>query len=468
MKKTIVLLLTLIAITIAAERMVLGELLTSTTCPPCVGGNATVTSMLASKSDYLAVVRYHMNWPRPGNDPWYHYNKSINNARRGKYGVNSIPTFVVDGTKSTTWGDDVDKRHNTESPLSMKIYQKYTPYSAFNAAADQGEGMMLVEIHNEGDEAISARLFTALTGSNFHYTGTNGDPVHHQVALAMMPYAFGKKLEIDTNETVVMAFKYAVDDSIPVLDQAKQLTKDTILSKASECELVAWVQKVIGSKEVIQAAKTKVKDSKNDDKLSITDISLVDVSGDGKLSPNEEAKIHFTVHNEGKKVLKDAKVFFEINTKQVAVTVTKVAYKIPVTIPTGGTYVVEGDELMLKANTDYDGKPFELQCYAGTENGSLGYASHMLAIDENLIGYSPIMLPSFAKVGSKIQLAPNDVEGFVNINIFDVSGRKVANLFKGKASNLTEVTMPSVNAGIYFVCIKHNAGIKTAKIVLLD
>ena len=38
-----------------------------------------------------------MNWPSPGNDPWYAANSTDNGARRTYYGVNAIPCEVVDG-----------------------------------------------------------------------------------------------------------------------------------------------------------------------------------------------------------------------------------------------------------------------------------------------------------------------------------------------------------------------------------
>ena len=46
----------------------------------------------------LSVIAYHMNWPAPGNDPWYHHNATHNNHRRSYYGVNAIPVVVVNGT----------------------------------------------------------------------------------------------------------------------------------------------------------------------------------------------------------------------------------------------------------------------------------------------------------------------------------------------------------------------------------
>ncbi len=139
-KKTLLIILGLFIVMVGAERMVLGKLFTSTTCGPCLGGNATLTGLLSQKGDYLAVVRYHMSWPGSGNDPWYNYNKQENNGKRGFYSVSSIPKLFIDGSEepSTTWGTKIDERHGLDSPFRMDVYRTY-----LSAALEQGEGDIL-------------------------------------------------------------------------------------------------------------------------------------------------------------------------------------------------------------------------------------------------------------------------------------------------------------------------------------
>ena len=57
----------------AAERTVLCEIFTSTTCPPCASANPVFDSWYNSYSlkNRVAVIKYHVWWPSPGNDPYY-------------------------------------------------------------------------------------------------------------------------------------------------------------------------------------------------------------------------------------------------------------------------------------------------------------------------------------------------------------------------------------------------------------
>ena len=80
-----------------SQRMVLIEELTSATCPPCASQNPAFNTLLNANTDIVTSVKYQMNWPIAGGDPFYLDNPVDNNARRTYYGVNSIPHVVLDG-----------------------------------------------------------------------------------------------------------------------------------------------------------------------------------------------------------------------------------------------------------------------------------------------------------------------------------------------------------------------------------
>ncbi|MCB0314529.1 MAG: hypothetical protein KDH84_14910, partial [Calditrichaeota bacterium] len=97
--------LTLTALYSQSQRVVLLEEHTSTTCGPCAAANPGIDATLASLGiDKVVAIKYHMNWPAPGNDPWYFNNVSENTTRRTYYGVNSIPQVRIDGTQTSTGG----------------------------------------------------------------------------------------------------------------------------------------------------------------------------------------------------------------------------------------------------------------------------------------------------------------------------------------------------------------------------
>lgn len=79
------------------ERKLLLEEFTSSTCAPCASNNPTIDAFISARFDSLTAIKYHMNWPSPGNDPMYHYNPTQNTERRNYYGVTGVPTVVMDG-----------------------------------------------------------------------------------------------------------------------------------------------------------------------------------------------------------------------------------------------------------------------------------------------------------------------------------------------------------------------------------
>lgn len=79
------------------ERKLLLEEFTSSTCAPCASNNPTIDAFVSTRFDSMTAIKYHMNWPSPGNDPMYHYNPTQNTERRNYYGVTGVPTVVMDG-----------------------------------------------------------------------------------------------------------------------------------------------------------------------------------------------------------------------------------------------------------------------------------------------------------------------------------------------------------------------------------
>lgn len=462
MKKIVLLVLILTAILSAVERMVLGELFTSTTCPPCVTGNAILNGIVSSSGKYLAVVRYHMYWPSPGNDPFYHNNKTDNNNRRGFYGVNSVPQLVVDGTvqgDSDTWATTIDDRHDLASPLAMKAYRTFTS-SAY--LASQGTGKTLVAITNEGDSSYTLKLYGALTESDVDYTGTNGDPTHHQVMLDMLPYAFGSDVTLEPGKTLFEVFDYAANDSIDILDFTLEPTGEQHIVDASNCDLVFWCQN-FSTKEVIQAAKVTVPNPKA---VTVSEVTLADSTGDGKLSAGEKASVHLKVTNGTSSSLKNVKVYVEADNAKITA-VFNVA--LITDIPASGSVTLSGDELLLEAASDYDGSSFKITCYAGTDDGSLSSVGEaQIGVAENPVEEILPVLPSIAKSGSILKLAPFSIRGDLSADLFDASGRFVAGLYRGSASEFSQLSLPHVTSGVYFIRLESEGTAKTNKMILLD
>lgn len=74
-------------------RTTLLEVFTSSTCVPCVAGNANMDNNVVPNISNYTVIKYQQDFP--GNGDPYQTTESVN--RRGYYGINSIPRMEIDG-----------------------------------------------------------------------------------------------------------------------------------------------------------------------------------------------------------------------------------------------------------------------------------------------------------------------------------------------------------------------------------
>ncbi len=122
MRKVVLTLLALTALTFATQRMVVLEGFTNYTCPSCPPADATWEAIDAQYHDDVILCEWHMNWPGAG-DPFYLYNPTDQNNRRSFYGVNSVPDTYVDGTRVSWSGAAayVANRINVPSPMEILL-----------------------------------------------------------------------------------------------------------------------------------------------------------------------------------------------------------------------------------------------------------------------------------------------------------------------------------------------------------
>ncbi len=181
-------------------RTVLLEDFTSTTCSPCAGSWAILGPMI--EDDYtteeLSVIVYHMNWPTPGNDPWYAANPDENFSRRSYYSVNSVPDIFIDGVLGPNTHDEsaianaISQRAVIESSLDMDL-------AAWYDGTD-----INVELAVTSDEGIaSAKLHLVLceTYVLWNSPAPNGMTAFHYPMVDMEPNGNGQTFEISANTT---------------------------------------------------------------------------------------------------------------------------------------------------------------------------------------------------------------------------------------------------------------------------
>jgi hypothetical protein len=92
-----IMLASIISVSFAAQRVVLLEDATSTTCPPCGTAHPTLQAIRTNFGSQLVTVAWHCWWPAPGDDPFYWHNTPPQSTRIGYYAINGIPDMCIDG-----------------------------------------------------------------------------------------------------------------------------------------------------------------------------------------------------------------------------------------------------------------------------------------------------------------------------------------------------------------------------------
>ena len=236
----------------SVQRMPLFETFTSSTCGPCVAGNANLKTIFDANPNKWVCVKYQMSWPGDG-DPYY---TSEGGDKRQFYGVTSVPHQYIDGgydgnSSSVTPGDLMDA-YNTISYLDIT--------SALTITGKKCD--ISVAMNPMDDISGNLKLFVAIAEvKTTKNTGTNGETEFHWVMKKMVPDANGTSLSNFTSGSSVnktLSWTFKGNYRLPA--NAKSPIDNAIEHSVEEfTDLIAvtWVQDIT-SKEVIQAAYSSV------------------------------------------------------------------------------------------------------------------------------------------------------------------------------------------------------------------
>ena len=183
--------------------------------------------------DKVVSIWYHMNWPSPGNDPWYLNNPTENTGRRTYYGVNAIPWGFCDGTNvslgSTAIINAVNNRLAIASPYEMEV------------TGDIGTSSVSVKVKATSTPP-SGTKWLRIAVVEKEYTSPipypNGSTHYRTSMLDMVPDANGTLLNIAVGDSQTFNFNYN-----PVVVN---------FHPSFDLTIVAFVQND-GTKEVLQA-----------------------------------------------------------------------------------------------------------------------------------------------------------------------------------------------------------------------
>lgn len=224
-------------------RKVLLEEFTSSTCAPCAANNPTIDAFVHNKFDSIVAIKYHMNWPSPGNDPMYLYNPQQQTDRRTYYGINAVPSVIMDGvvrpeypyTLPNSLPDAFNSRKTKGTPINLSVTNTRIPGDTIRAditltiSSNLPAGQYFMRVH-----AIERVVRYATP------PGTNGEKDFYDVFRRAYPNSQGTQIPT-TAGTYNYTIKYPLD---------LQVWVDSLIYTA------VFVQND-ATKEILNAAKSR-------------------------------------------------------------------------------------------------------------------------------------------------------------------------------------------------------------------
>ena len=220
------------------RRKVVEEVFTSSTCPPCRPGNINARNVNTQPGNRNKAVeiKYQQDFPAPGNDP-YATTESI--ARRGYYGVNSIPRMELDGQwdqNAASFSTPVLNQFQSR-PALVRVRGSYSLTAGSRVGITATVRPLL---------AIPAGRMVAHTVITERYTTnnarTNGETEFYDVMKKMLP---------NSNGTVLPALASGQDFPLTLNFNTTTLPAAQAVEHFDSLRVVVFVQDLV-TKEIYQ------------------------------------------------------------------------------------------------------------------------------------------------------------------------------------------------------------------------
>ena len=232
-------------LTATADRVVLAEEFTSSTCGPCASFNPGYKQLLDANSantetGRVTSVKYQMNWPSPGNDPAYNQEAA---DRRVAYGISGVPDVVYSGSNIPTSQANIDIVKDIPSLANLSAEWSATGNyiqcdATVNALADLGSNVVL-------HMAMIEKQIN-------HSIQTNGETVFYHVFRKFMDGSNGHSM---SNMTAGNTYTHYANSTISVNAAPAQGSFDFWIG-TSNMDVIVWLQNTTTG-EVLQSAYGK-------------------------------------------------------------------------------------------------------------------------------------------------------------------------------------------------------------------
>jgi hypothetical protein len=167
------------------NRVVLCELFTGTSCPPCVGADVASTALeSAFEKSEVIVLRYHQNIPAP--DPLSNVDSE---ERYSSYDGEGTPTLCVNGRQFAQAGGFMSR----VPEIFRELHETVTPYLAektglvITLSARANQGRIAIAAKASGLESFpeDVHLKLVLAEDKINFPADNGIRAHEMVVRAM-------------------------------------------------------------------------------------------------------------------------------------------------------------------------------------------------------------------------------------------------------------------------------------------
>lgn len=215
---------------------------TSATCGPCASVHQSFDPLLLNNGandngGEIAVIKYQMNWPSPGNDPFYNPDGA---SRRSYYSVSGIPHVFGDGSTINENQSAIDALKAVDAQMEIT-----TTYAINGTDVD-----VEVTVNPLVDFSSNIiKLHIVVVEDYYNYTGgTTSQTDYYHVQRKMLPGVGGTLLgALTADEPVTVNESYTF-----TLGNAAQ-GNHNIHTSMNNLSVVAFVQDGV-SKEVHQAS----------------------------------------------------------------------------------------------------------------------------------------------------------------------------------------------------------------------
>lgn len=167
------------------QRLPLHEVFSSSTCGPCVAGNANLKTVFNANPNKYTLIKYQMNWPGNG-DPYYTTEGAY---RRGFYNVNSVPDLFVDGNNyAATSYSTANLNSNYSIPSGIEIT---ATHSIIGQTVEITVNINPLQDYPGNYNRLLVGVVENKTTQN---ATTNGETEFYCVMKKLMPKAVGEQL----------------------------------------------------------------------------------------------------------------------------------------------------------------------------------------------------------------------------------------------------------------------------------